>query len=111
VTGKESATRISHSDAPGQDATVIITGVLTFDNVAGLYEQAASLLGPGSAVREIDLSGVPRVDSAGLALLLEWQAAAKSHDAQFKITHAPADLLSLAQLCEAQELLQLAARD
>jgi phospholipid transport system transporter-binding protein len=103
--------QISRSQVPGQDASVIIAGDLTFDQVTGLYEQAASLLGPGNTIREIDLSEVSRVDSAGLALLLEWQAAARGRNTPLKITRAPADLLSLAQLCEAQELLQLAARD
>ncbi len=87
-----------------------LSGDMTFGSVRSLSEQAESLLGPGSDIRQINLAQVKKVDSAGLALLLEWQAAAKRNNASLTITDAPDDLLSLARLCEAQELLQLAAR-
>jgi len=92
------------------DASIEVLGDMTFGSVRMLYEQAQSILGPGSKIRQIDLALVENVDSSGLALLLEWQAAARRNNALFSITNAPADLLSLAKLCEAQELLQLEGR-
>jgi len=92
------------------DAIIEVLGDMTFGSVRMLYEQAESILGTGSKIRQIDLALVENVDSSGLALLLEWQAAARRNNAGFSITHAPADLLSLAKLCEAQELLQLEGR-
>lgn len=92
------------------DNSAEISGDMTFDHVRSLWQQAESLLGAGSRVRQVSLAQVHKVDSAGLALLLEWQAAAKRNSSALTITHAPSDLLSLARLCEAQDLLQLAER-
>jgi ABC-type transporter Mla MlaB component len=108
---KRESTQIVPSDTSGSKDSASISGDLTFNRVAALYQQAQSLLGPDSSIRQLDLAEVQAVDSSGLALLLEWQAAAKRRGSFLKITHAPADLLSLAKLCEAQELLQLAERN
>lgn len=90
--------------------TAEVSGDMTFTQVPALLQQAGSLLGAGSRLRQISLAGVRKVDSSGLALLLEWQAAASRNNTTLRITDAPADLLSLARLCEAQDLLQLSAR-
>jgi phospholipid transport system transporter-binding protein len=87
-----------------------LSGDLTFDTVKKLSIEAAAMLGANNSVKQLDLSEVERVDSSGLALLLEWQAGAKKRGALFQVVHAPADLVSLAKLCEAQELLQLESR-
>ena len=83
---------------------------MTFGHVRSLSQQAESLFGGNSRIRQINLAQVQKVDSSGLALLLEWQAAAKRSNTILTIAEAPEDLLSLARLCEAQDLLQLAAR-
>lgn len=85
-----------------------VSGDLTLEHVTRVYEQSRALL-PGQ-VRTVDLGGVSRVDSAGLALLLEWQSEARKRDASLRFEGAPEDLLSLAGLCEATELLGLDAR-
>ena len=95
--------------AAGED-TVDVCGDMTFGHVRSLSQQAESLFGGNSRIRQINLAQVQKVDSSGLALLLEWQAAANRNNTTLSVTHAPDDLLSLARLCEAQELLQLTAR-
>jgi len=100
----------SHIQASGAD-TADVSGDMTFGHVRSLSKQAESVLGANSKIRQINLAQVQSVDSSGLALLLEWQAAAKRNHLTLSITHAPDDLLSLARLCEAQDLLQLAARN
>lgn len=99
----------SHIQASGDD-TAEVSGEMTFGHARSLSQQAESLLGGNSKIRQVNLAGVQKVDSSGLALLLEWQAAAKRNNTTLSITQAPADLLSLARLCEAQDLLQLTAR-
>lgn len=69
-----------------------------------------TLFDANKSIKQLDLSAVERVDSSGLALLLEWQASAKKRRALLQISHAPDDLVSLAKLCEAEELLQLQSR-
>ena len=51
-------------------------------------------------------SASERADSSGLALLLEWQALARQQQRKLKISNAPDTLLSLARLCEADNLLE-----
>lgn len=88
-----------------------LSGNLTFTTVKDLLLEAKALLGANSRISQLDLSEVERVDSSGLALLLEWQANALKSGAPFQLVHAPADLVSLAKLCEAQDVLQLQSRN
>jgi phospholipid transport system transporter-binding protein len=58
---------------------------------------------PGSI--EVDLSGVGRADSGGLALLVDWLAWARSAHRVLKFSAPPAALLALARLSDVEELL------
>lgn len=93
----------------GEDGCARLTGELTFESVPGLYSNAQSVL--PETMKSIDLSAVTAVDSAGLALLLEWQASRKSSSSALTFINAPSSLLSLASLCEATELLNVSGRD
>jgi phospholipid transport system transporter-binding protein len=88
-----------------------LSGNLIFTTVKDLLLEAKGLLGADSRISQLDLSEVERVDSSGLALLLEWQANALKSGTSFQLVHAPADLVSLAKLCEAQDVLQLQSRN
>jgi phospholipid transport system transporter-binding protein len=83
-----------------------LSGPLTLDTVADHY-RASETLFAGDAVSAVDLGKVSKVDSAGLALLLEWQAMARKRGNRLAFRHAPQDLLRLAALAEASELLGL----
>jgi phospholipid transport system transporter-binding protein len=58
----------------------------------------------------VDLSGVDQADSAGLALLLEWQARQVAAGRRLRIEHVPSSLLRLAELADATDLLDLGGR-
>jgi phospholipid transport system transporter-binding protein len=88
-----------------------ITGPLTLNTVAALYEQANTEAARGQRIVNLDLEAVPSVDSSGLALLLEWQSKAVGAGNSLHIRNAPADLLSLASLCEANDLLVIEGRN
>ena len=94
-------------DASGRAS---VSGELTLDTVADVFRQAEDSARRGQQPLEVDLAGVTRVDSSGLALILEWQARANRNRQHLKLSNAPADLLSLAGLCEAAGLLQLNGR-
>jgi phospholipid transport system transporter-binding protein len=87
-----------------------ISGPLTLDTVSAVFAQAGDAAARGNYIIQIDLSEVSRVDSSGLALLLEWQSLARNRGDSIKIHNAPADLQSLASLCEAGELLHIEGR-
>jgi len=87
-----------------------IDGALTLDTVAAVYQQAEQAASQGRYLTSLDLGGVTRVDSSGLALLLEWQSLAHRAGRCITIHAAPTDLLSLASLCEAADLLSINGR-
>lgn len=87
-----------------------IDGELTLDTVAAVYHQAEQAASQGQYMTSLDLGAVTRVDSSGLALLLEWQALANRAGRRITIHDAPSDLLSLASLCEAADLLSINGR-
>lgn len=89
------------------DRTVPLQGDLTLATAAGCYRKLNPMWGGSGGPVAIDLEKVGRVDSAGLALLLEWQARARSRGEPLVLRNPPARLLQLAALCEATELLGL----
>jgi len=86
-------------------------GSLTFRTCAALFRELerhgadAPLDGP------VDLSDVRAVDSAGLALLLEWQARQRKAGRGLVLHHAPDNLMRLAELADAVDLLGLQGRE
>jgi phospholipid transport system transporter-binding protein len=94
----------------GNDGTIHISGDMTFSSTPGLYREFESRFQSLGPEMEINMEAVERTDSAGLALLLEWQAVAARQQCRLKISHAGDDLLRLAELCEADALLNLSAR-
>ena len=95
----------------GVDGTVYLSGAMNFDSTSGLYRELEGRFTGQEAIRNIDLGGVGHADSSGLALLLEWQAMSNKLDRPLNITNAPANLLRLAKLCEADNLMHISGRD
>ena len=87
---------------------VSVSGDLTLDSVESVFKDSGGVITP--ATRTIDLANVARVDSAGLALLLEWQATARRAGPGMDFTNAPEDLIRLAALSEASSLLGFKSR-
>jgi len=87
-----------------------IAGELTLDTVSAVYRQAAQASGRDRYITDLDLAAVSRVDSSGLALLLEWQSVAHRAGRIMRIRNAPPDLLSLTRLCEASDLMVFEGR-
>ncbi len=78
---------------------------LTFATVPGVRERGLALIGAAEAGLAIDLGAVPQVDSAGLALLVDWLAVARARGAQLRYTSASTELLALARLSEVESLI------
>jgi len=88
-----------------------VDGAMTLTTVTSLYEQAATASRNGKPMQSLNLSDVSHVDSSGLALVLEWKSEARRGGRNLPIYEAPADLLSLAKLCAASELLAMDGRE
>ncbi len=87
-----------------------ITGELTLDTVSAVFHQAGQAAARGRHITDLDLAAVSRVDSSGLALLLEWQSLAHRGGRLMRIRNAPPGLLSLTKLCEASDLMVFEGR-
>jgi len=97
------AFELSNSGAGGFAAR----GLLTFANATNACARGLeALAGPGGGAHEVDLSGLTHSDSAGLAVLLEWLAAAKAAHRTLRYTHLPAGLAALGRISEVDELLE-----
>lgn len=60
------------------------------------------------AVIQVDLAGVTRADSAGLALLLEWVNWARNNARELQFRNIPRQLLAIAEISEVEGMLQSA---
>lgn len=79
-------------------------GDLVFETVPGLLAAGDAALA-SQARAELDLKGVRRIDSAGLALLLEWALAARAAGRALGYRNAPPALAALSGLAEVGALL------
>jgi phospholipid transport system transporter-binding protein len=86
-----------------------ISGELSFKNAVAALDAARDALGAGQGPFEVDLSGVTRADSAGLALLLELARAARAQGRELRCTHAPEQLTRLAGFFGVTDVLALSA--
>ncbi len=88
--------------APGR---LLLMGELNFNSVVTLLPQGVEMFRQNQPL-EMDLSGVDKANSAGLALLLEWLDIAKTRGAELSFTHLPESLLDIARISNAEDLLQ-----
>jgi phospholipid transport system transporter-binding protein len=88
--------------SPGRYA---LSGELDFDSAPALWPQGERLFRTAGSTIEIDLAGVERADSAGLALLVTWQACAQSAGCSLRYTSVPERLLAIARISDADSLV------
>lgn len=81
-----------------------VEGELSFATANTILKSSENQLAQYSNL-EIDLSGVERTDSAGLALLLEWKAQAEARKASIKFVGLPDNLLAIAKTTEVVDLI------
>jgi phospholipid transport system transporter-binding protein len=84
-----------------------LSGDLIFGTVAGLVNVPDFGDQHGGIIR-IDLAGVTRAESVGLALLLEWQRVAEARGISIAYVNMPAQMQSIAGVCGLEEILQSA---
>lgn len=81
-----------------------LSGDLVFADAARVLREGEAAFG-GAAQAEVDLAGVGRVDSAGLALLLEWSLAARDQGRRLDYRNVPGALSALAGIGDVSGLL------
>lgn len=86
-----------------------ILGELTFQTAVAALDRSRTLFAKHSVI-DLDLAGVARADSAGLALMLEWVNWARNHVRDLRFHNIPAQVISIAQISEVEDMLGRAAR-
>ncbi len=94
---------------PQGEGRFLVEGELDFDTAGAALARSRQLFRDYSVI-ELDLSGVRRADSAGLALLLEWVNWARNSAREIQFDHIPAQLLAIAQISEVDDMLHRAER-
>jgi phospholipid transport system transporter-binding protein len=84
----------------------LLEGDLDFYTVPEVLAQARDC-GAGAGAIRVDLKGVNRADSAGLALLLEWLRRAERHGCEISFVNVPEQLMSIARVCGLEGILPL----
>lgn len=82
-----------------------VSGNLNFATVSDLLRQSEKLFVSAASIN-IDLSSVIHVDSAGLALVLEWLRYGKHNHKVVRYQNLPAQLQSLAAISDVESMLQ-----
>lgn len=86
-----------------------ISGGMTFATVTAILERSKELYGETPLIK-LDLSGVVRGDSAGLALLLEWINWSTAYGREIRYFGIPAQILAIARISEVEDLLRAGER-
>ena len=88
------------------DGSWLLQGKLDYVSVPSVLRHAGvDML--GKAQLTVDLNGVTRADSAGLALLVEWLRESELAGNSINFVNVPAQLLSIARVCGLEEILSL----
>ncbi len=93
--------------AVGEGGRLLAEGPLTFASARRARElglDALEAAAEGGLV--IDCQGITASDSAGLAVLLDWLAAARVQGRPLRFMHLPQGFAALAQISEVNELLE-----
>ena len=89
------------------DGRLFAEGPLTFASARSARELGIEAIDAAAdAALVIDCQGVTIADSAGLAVLLDWLAAARAKGRTLRFTHLPQGLAALGRISEVNELLE-----
>ena len=94
---------------PAGDGCLHIAGELSFATVPGLLAESGELF-EGSSTFVVDLEGVQRADSAGLALLLEWLKRCRKREQDLFFRNLPPSLTDIARVSNLEELFERLGR-
>ena len=86
------------------DGRFSLVGQVSFHTAESILRESAKLFAEHESIR-VDLSGVERTDSAGLALLLEWISQASRSGRQISFDEIPVKIQAIAETAEIDELL------
>lgn len=84
-----------------------VSGELTFSTVSAALERSRPLLEAAKGWLVMELADVVRVDSAGLALLIQWMRMARERGVDILFRHIPEQLMAIARASDLEAILPL----
>jgi len=87
------------------DGAWTVEGELTFASVPALQDRTQALFDAPPAT--LDLAGIERIDSAGIALVVEWARRARGTGASMRLVNVPAGMLALSKTTGLIRLLNI----
>ncbi len=86
---------------------LILSGVLDFATAPAVFAQSGAWL--TRDIRELDLAGVSKADSAALAMLVVWAAQVRRRGNTLSYRRVPEGLRALAKSCAVDAVLNIRA--
>ncbi|TCO80151.1 phospholipid transport system transporter-binding protein [Plasticicumulans lactativorans] len=83
-----------------------LRGGLCRQHVAALFDAGRGAVGSGARI-EIDVAGVSRADSAGMALLVEWLRVARQAGGDIRYTGMSQAMLALLRVADLDDVLDV----
>lgn len=90
---------------PGGENVIRLDGDVVFDTVPRLWRAQLHVFEQNGEIT-VDLSGVKRVDSSALALLLGWIRLARKAGKKLSFNHIPEALLAIARVTGVEPILR-----
>lgn len=98
---------MSQAQAERDGAVLWVQGDLDFTTVVALWEQTETLFAVGPPT-QIDLGGVGRANSAGVALLVAWLERAQRVGQSVRFVRVPTQMQAIIAVADLETLLPLA---
>lgn len=91
------------------DGCIHLAGELSFKTVPDFFSTNRDVLRQINNNLDVDLNGINRADSAGIALLIEWQRQAQQQKRTICFHNIPQQLLAIARLSGVETILTLSS--
>ena len=88
------------------EGRLALVGQMSFASVADLLSDRRDWLS-GSGELVVDLIGLEKSDSAGIALMIDWTRRMKSQGRQIRFENVPPQILAMARVSGLDEILPL----
>ena len=98
-----SAPRITQHDANH----FVVEGELNITTVPSLLQTMTDRFPANGSEAHVDLGGVTRTDSAGLALMVEWLRLARARNIHLQFHNLPAQLRDIARISDLLPIIPL----
>ena len=87
--------------------TLRVRGELDFDTVADLWATTEAPI-PSEPILRVDLGGVQRSNSAGVALLVQWLRQARRRQVELVFIDVPAQMREIVRVADLEQVLPVA---